>query len=269
MMSLLRYVRGVVHKRRAGWQKRAVLRDKPPARLDRADWPESLRDPTDFYLKCFRAFHTLLPEELRRHRGYFTQNRRGFGEDAFHVMWLLLFQEFKPRLFLEIGVYRGQTLSLAALLQRQFNCQGEIVGISPFCGAGDSVSKYLTGLDYLEDTKENFRHFALPTPNLVKALSTDPTAQLTIASRRWDCVYIDGNHDYEIAKKDWDCCSRNLNRGGLIVLDDSSLTTSYKAPLFATAGHPGPSELARQIKDSSDFSEILQVGHNRVFQRKA
>jgi Methyltransferase domain len=262
-------MRTVVRNHRARRQKRAVLRDKPPSRIDRADWPESLRDPTGFYLKCVRGFGTLLPEDVRRHREYFARDHRGFGEDAFHVMWFLLFQEFKPKTFLEIGVYRGQTLSLAALLQRQFNCKGEIAGISPFSPAGDSVSQYLSGLDYLEDTKKNFRHFALPAPNLIKAFSTEPAAQSTIASRQWDCVYIDGNHDYEVARKDWDCCSRNLSHGGLVVLDDSGLTTSYQAPLFATAGHPGPSELAKQIKDSSAFSEILQVGHNRAFQRSA
>lgn len=266
-MSLVRYLSSWVHKLRAARQKRVLARGKPPARIDRADWPESLRDPTGFYLKCFLGFGALLPEQVRRHRLYFSQDFRGFGEDAFHVMWFLLFQEFKPKTFLEIGVYRGQTLSLAALLQHHFNCEGEIVGISPFNGAGDSTSKYRS-LDYLEDTKENFRHFSLSIPKLIKSFSTDPAAQQAIASRRWDCIYIDGNHDYEVARKDWDCCSSNLNEGGFIVLDDSGLTSSYQPPLFSTAGYPGPSDLAKQIKDSSKFSEILQVGHNRVFQRK-
>jgi len=36
-----------------------------------------------------------------------AENRRGFGENAFHTMWYLLLEEFKPATFLEIGVFRG------------------------------------------------------------------------------------------------------------------------------------------------------------------
>jgi hypothetical protein len=46
------------------------------------------------------------------------------------------------------------------------------------------------------------------------------------------------------------------------------LSTLYRPPSFATSGHPGPSRIADEI-DRNNFREILQVGHNRVFQRKA
>ena len=77
-------------------------------------------------------------------------------------------------------------------------------------------------------------------------------------------IYIDGNHDYDVVVKDWAACSRATRKGGVIVLDDSGLTTSYRPPPFATGGHPGPSKLATEI-NPSEFQEILQVGHNRVF----
>jgi hypothetical protein len=54
----------------------------------------------------------------------------------------------------------------------------------------------------------------------------------------------------------------------VIVLDDSGLTTAYRPPLFATGGHPGPSRLASEL-DRSRFREVLQVGHNRAFERIA
>jgi hypothetical protein len=81
-------------------------------------------------------------------------------------------------------------------------------------------------------------------------------------------IYIDGNHEYEVARRDWEACSLNLKPGGCIVLDDAGLTTSFRPPAFATAGHPGPSKLAQEI-DRQSFDEILQVGHNRVFQKRA
>jgi len=234
-----------------------------------SQWAESLLRPTEFYELCFHYFHTRLPETLREHRAYFESCGRGFGERSFHVMWFLLFREFAPESFLEIGVFRGQTLSLAALLARHFNLRCFTQGISPFSHAGDSVSKYWCDVDYYDDTLKNFEHFSLPAPVLLKAFSTDKAAAELIASREWSCIYIDGNHDYEIARQDWNLCSAHLRPSGLIVLDDSGLTTNYvPRPILSSGGHPGPSRLAQEI-DHSLFREILQVGHNRVFQRVA
>lgn len=245
-----------------------MLRAPASSDLARPDWKRSLSAPTEFYCDAVRFFHRQLPVELKEHRAYFKQDGRGFGEDAFHVMWYLLFLEFKPKTFLEIGVYRGQTISLIALLAKLRDTPCSIYGISPFSSAGDSVSKYRSGLDYFADTKKNFSRFSLPQPELVTAYSTDPAARSLIASKSWSAIYIDGNHDYEVARQDWENCSAHVAVGGIVVLDDASLNTAFQPPSFATAGHPGPSRLAREI-DTSRFEEILRVGHNRVFQRKA
>ncbi|MDX6767752.1 MAG: class I SAM-dependent methyltransferase [Candidatus Methylacidiphilales bacterium] len=180
----------------------------------------------------------------------------------------MLFREFRPARFLEIGVYRGQILSLAAMLQQQHDISGSVTGISPFVPAGDAVSRYRTDIHYLEDTLKNFSHFGLSKPELVQAFSTDPAAIARLRSQEWDAIYIDGNHDYEVALQDWEHCSVSLRKGGIVVLDDSGLTTSYRPPAFATGGHPGPSRLAAEV-DRTRFQEILQVGHNRVFQKIA
>ncbi len=247
------------------FQQRAVLK-QPSAEITRADWARSLTEPTEFYLDCFRYFNGRLPSEVREHRAYFRQRRRGLNEDAMHVMWFLLFREFKPKNFLEIGVYRGQTLSLAALLSRMNGVTCRVQGVSPFTAAGDAVSKYLESVDYLRDTLENFDHFSLPRPELMKAFSTDAEAKTMIRSTAWEMIYIDGNHDYEVARQDWEVCAESVKAGGIIVLDDASLETAFNPPLFATAGHPGPSRVAREV-DTGRFREIMRVGHNRVFQR--
>ena len=233
-----------------------------------ADFASSLADSSAYYSRAYRSFHRELPEALRIHRQYFTKDGRGFGEDAFHTMWWLLLQRLQPASFLEIGIYRGQTLSLAALISRLGKFPCEIHGISPFSDAGDSVSEYGDKVDYLPDVIRHFDHFSLPPPTLLKAYSTDPEAVALIKSRKWDCIYIDGNHDYEVVVKDWEACSKAIKPGGLIILDDAGLFTSYHPPVFATGGHPGPSRLASEI-DPGHFQEILQVGHNRVFQKTA
>jgi hypothetical protein len=265
-MSITGFIYNQYRRMATARLKRQLLKQSGPARWERADWARSLSTPTEFYLDCFRFFHQRLPAELREHRSYFEQERRGFGEDAMHVMWFLLFQEFKPANFLEIGVYRGQVVSLAALLARLTGVPCQVQGISPFSPAGDAVSKYRQNVDYLQDTLANFEHFTLPRPELLKAFSTDPAAVALIKSRQWDLIYIDGNHDYEVVCQDWAVCSQQIKPGGVIVLDDAGLTTPYRPPLFATGGHPGPSRLAQEI-DRNQFREVIQVGHNRAFQK--
>lgn len=265
-MSIIGFIKGHWANIIGTWKKKRTLTHPESSDLRLASWKDSLQDPTKFYLECFRYFHQRLPIELRNHRKYFTSHRRGFGEDAFHVMWFLIFNELQPESFLEIGVYRGQTLSLAAILARRLRLNCFLQGISPFSPVGDSVSEYRKGLDYYADTLANFAHFSLPAPTLLKAYSTDSSAQELIRSRPWSVIYIDGNHDYEVAKQDWNLCAQNLQPHGLIILDDAGLTTDYHPPLFATGGHPGPSRVAQEV-DRNRFREILQVGHNRAFQR--
>lgn len=268
-MNPFRFISGKLKARRAA-HERQQLRESfssTTAEISRADWPQSLSEPTGFYFRCCHFFDRNLPEEFRRHREYFTQSRRGFGEDAFHAMWFLLFREFRPESFLEIGVFRGQSLSLAAMLARYFKLNCFVQGISPFSSAGGSFTKYRRDVNYYDDTLKNFAHFSLPAPALLKAFSTDEAAGKLVASRAWSFIYIDGNHDYEVARQDWDLCSKNLSPGGLIVLDDASMNTDYRPPAFASAGYPGPSRLAEEIS-RPPFAEILRVGHNRVFQKK-
>ncbi len=234
--------------------------------VDPEDFEASLRDPTRYYLRSFQDFHREVPGAVRAHRTYFSKERRGFGEDAFHAMWWRLIRRYQPKTFLEIGVYRGQTISLVGLIARLESFACDITGISPFTSAGDSVSDYSEEIDYHDDVLRNFQHFDLREPRLVRAFSTEPAARDVIRECPWDCVYIDGNHDYEVVQADWRACADAAAPGGLIVLDDAGLTTSYRPPPFATAGHPGPSRLAEEI-DRSRFRELLQVGHNRVFQK--
>ena len=220
----------------------------------------------DIYLYLHHWFLFLAPDWLKEHRVYFKEYNRGFGEDAFHAMWFKLFQEYNPKNILEIGVYRGQTLSLFTLLSLRLNYESDVFAISPFTNAGDSVSSYLKNLDYYKDVINNFNYFNLPLPRFFRGFSTDPNIIDDISSKKFDLIYIDGNHDYIVAKHDFDVYSKMLVINGLIVLDDASLYTSYTPPFFSTAGHDGPSRVANEIS-KDNFKEIICVGHNRVFQK--
>ena len=229
------------------------------------NWNNSISNPTLFYLDMHRYFFKGLPTDIVNHKNYFRENFRGFGENAFHSMWTIVLRKYQIHNFLEIGIYRGQVMSLLALLSKLNDTKINIAGIAPFDNSGDENSKYID-IDYIKDILMNFDYFDLPHPTLLKAYSTDDKAKRLIESCLWDCVYIDGSHDYEIVKYDWDLCSQNIKKGGIIVFDDASLYTNFKNPPYAFKGHPGPSLVADQIMDL-DFKEVLRVGHNRVFEK--
>ncbi len=206
----------------------------------------------------------LAPSLVRDHRQYFSKNMRGYGEDALHSMWWTLLREYKPKLALEIGVYRGQVITLWGIISKLNGFDCEIHGISPFSPAGDQVSVYLSDLDYLQDTLISNKHFELPDPNFIKAYSTDEAAIKHINSRKWDLIYIDGNHDYEVALADYSLCKDALADGGILVMDDSSLYTDFKPPAFSFAGHPGPSRVVQE-RAMREMHFLGGVGHNNIF----
>lgn len=222
--------------------------------------------PNKIYRYLHHYFYHLLPQGLRKHRFYFSQENRGFGEDAFHSMWWLLMREFKPKNCLEIGVYRGQTISLWSLIAERLQFDCSVSGISPFTVTGDSVSTYVN-IDYLEDIEKSFKYFNVPRANLIKALSTDQDAKKYIRSKKWDLIYIDGNHDFDVVLADYKLCKESLAPNGILIFDDSSLYTSYVPPPFAFAGHPGPSKVVRDYA-MKELEFLGSVGHNNIFKNK-
>lgn len=221
----------------------------------------------DIYMYFDHYYHHRLPKIIKEHRKYIVDNNKGFGESAFHAMWWKLILEYKPVNVLEIGVYRGQVISLWALISKLLNRRINVSGISPFSSFGDSVSKYLKNLDYYEDVQKTFRELNLEQPKLVKGFSSDKISVEYIKSKTWDMIYIDGGHDYKDVLFDYKLCLENLNIGGLIIIDDSSLYTDYKPCSFSFAGHPGPSRVAREYADK-EMRFIGAVGHNSVYQKK-
>ena len=117
-------------------------------------------DRNTIYKYFLDYFYFESRKNIRFHRYYFKKNKRGFGEDAFHGMWDYLFSVYKPKNILEIGVYRGQSISLFELISKNLKLKAEVWGITPLSNDGDSVSEYLD-IDYLEDIKKNYQYFDL------------------------------------------------------------------------------------------------------------
>lgn len=222
------------------------------------------QNPNEAYRYFHQYFHHRCPQIIRDHRNYFSLENRGFGEEAMHAMWWLLFLEYKPIFCLEIGVYRGQVLSLWTLISNYINYSCNVYGISPFSNAADEVSHYASGINYYDDVLRNFNYFELPLPNLVKSFSTDSLALETISSQQWDLIYIDGSHDYEVVLNDYHNCKKYLNKSGLLIFDDSALYLNYEPPLFAFKGHIGPSKVVKEFV-INEMNFLGSVGHNLIF----
>lgn len=225
----------------------------------------NLKSEDDRYKYFYSYSHSQMDSDLVAHRKYFSVAKRGFGEDAFHAMWFKLLTEFRPSNMLEIGVYRGQTISLWKLIASKINLDCDVWGISPLTSIGDEVSSY-DSINYQEDIVENFRKFNLSDPNILKALSQDVSAIEFVKSRNWDVIYIDGSHDYKDVVADVELAISSLSPGGILVMDDSSAYSEFNPPFFAFAGHEGPSKVASEIESTKVLTLLGTCGHNRVYQ---
>ena len=68
-------------------------------------------------------------------------------------------------------------------------------------------------------------------------------------------AYIDGNHDYEFVKNDFEGVSRNLEIGGFILFDDSAEDSGW-----------GVNKLAREICENSQY-KLIRNQPNYFFQK--
>ena len=225
----------------------------------------SQASPRDCYAAALHEYRRA-PGPIRAHRRYFIGTGRGFGEDAFHGAWWLLWQERLPERALEIGVFRGQTISLWTLAAQLCSRPCAVHGISPLEPVGDSVSEYPADIDYESDILDSFKRFRLPAPTLVRALSTDPGAIDHIAAGTWDLAYVDGNHDYDVAKSDLKRAWAALRPGGILVADDAALFLDAVPFKGAFMGHNGPSRAVVEC-EREGMHRLGTVGHMVFFEK--
>ena len=217
----------------------------------------------DFYNTYDFFFRFRSPKFLREHRKYFSREQRGFGEDAFHTAWFHLFTNFRPINCLEIGVYRGQIISLWVLLGKELNINVNVWGVTPLAPELDSVSNY-GEMNYKDDIESHFKHFNLGKPQIIQGLSTESKVKETIESTIWDLIYIDGGHDYEVVLSDYEIAKKSSSESTIICFDDSSLNFTSDGTF---KGHPGPSRVVSEIA-LDEMQYLFTVGHLNFFRKK-
>lgn len=227
---------------------------------------------------------------LKKHRDYIENENLGFGERAFQFMWytilLDLAKKNKKIDALEIGVFKGQIISLWALIASKEKINICINGITPLKGNPKPKNKLFLRIKQLfskktlEDLKfgnfyenENFEmiiknlfdEFDLEFDkiNLCKGLSTDKNILETFESKKFDIIYIDGDHSFEGTKFDIENYSNLINMGGYLVMDDSACNIPGSV---YWKGHQSVSDACEFINKET-FRNILNIGHNRIYKR--
>lgn len=209
-----------------------------------------------------RAVHELFcdkvnaDKKLKELRDYVEKNIFGFGERSFYFLFKLLTDTKTYDLkFLEIGVFRGQTLALMRMLKPK----AKIVGITPL----DSTDGHWES-DYLADIKKLHDDFKLEQPRIIKGLSTDPKVIEQAGKDSYDIIYIDGGHTYEVAKSDVYTYSSMVKVGGYLIVDDCANKYNMEG-MFK--GIETVSKAVDELLPNEYYKEICSVVHIIVFQR--
>jgi len=227
---------------------------------------------------------------LKHHRDWVEENRWGMGDRAFHYMWMLVLADAAARFpaldLLEIGVFKGQTISLWALISRELGLNGSITAISPFEGNLKPQPRLLHSLrkkldptyreanavgnlhaidDYLARNREIFAAFDLDfaAVKTIKGFSNAPEVAAQVSGETFALVYIDGDHTLEVACSDIATYAPLVRAGGYLIMDDAACflpgETFWK-------GFESVSTACEDIP-ALGFTNVFNIGHNRIFQK--
>ncbi len=222
-------------------------------------------DTPEFHLKIKNEFDAIVnaDESLKELRDWVEQNAFGFGERCFYHMWDLIIQE-APKNFklLEIGVFRGQTLALVRLLSNRHDKNADIIGVSPL----DSSDGHWES-DYEKDVKHIHDKFTLSQPYIVKGLSTDVEIIKKAGNEKYDIVYIDGGHEYEVVSSDLRHYPNMVKVNGLLVIDDACCEMSQPWGFFQGIEAVTKATLEWFEANNENWEFVFNVVHLRIYRR--
>lgn len=242
----------------------------------------SLQSVTDYYeddpekhTAIWNTFKKLVNDTpvLKAHRDFVVNYGWGYGNRAFHWMWRLLVEEapddFK---ILEIGVFKGQTISLISMLNKLFDKKGTVYGISPLNKDGDHYNTH-PDIDYEEAISTIYGQFQLDASDLqlMEGYSNDKNI-INVAQSEgpYDIIYVDGCHDYSVVVSDLTNYGNMVKLNGYLVIDDASNYLNIPDGLIRLnwRGLEDVSNATRDVTEKDNrFKEVFAVGHNRIFKR--
>ncbi len=236
------------------------------------DWSNAYQDTSEFNKLIIDTFANRTNEypKIKLHRDFIeeSQNRfnviYGHGHRSLQYLWKLLVDEMPESFsFLEIGVYKGQILSLIQMLADMSAKKPKIVGVTPLFDA--PFANYNRG-PFIENI---YRQFQLIMSNtiILDGLSQDSKISSTVSDMApFDMVYIDGDHSYEATVFDIKNYGNMIKKGGFLIVDDCNDYKNIPEGIFK-----GIIEVSNAVKDTVEkdprFKEVLTCMHVRVWQK--
>lgn len=205
--------------------------------------------------------------KLKAHRDFIEGNAFGFGERSFGWLHKLIVDEMPDEFkFLEVGVFRGQTLSLYKLLADMAKKKVQRFGVSPM----DSSDGHWES-DYFYDVAKLHQHFNLKKDySIYHGSSTDAKIiGKAIDTEPYDILYIDGSHKYEDVVSDLKYYPQMVMSGGYLLIDDACNDMKQKFGFFQGIDAVTQAVLEwEKTEMGREFEFVFNVVHNRLYRRK-
>jgi hypothetical protein len=230
-----------------------------------AELKENWKDEPSYHQHIHELFIKHVNEDtlLNKHRTWVETNIWGFGERSFHWFWLLLINEMPNEFsFCEVGVFRGQSISLVALIAMYQDKISHVYGVSPL----DSSDGHYES-DYRTDIKRIHDEFELPESyTIYHGSSTDKDIiKQATQTAPYDIVYIDGCHLYDYVVSDLNNYAPMVKAGGYLVVDDACCDMDMPFGFFQ-----GIVSVTNAVLEweNEQFEFQFNVVHLRVYKRK-
>jgi hypothetical protein len=177
-------------------------------------------------------------------KNYLSDNSGKEGENNAHIKYSSLSKNY----IVEIGVLFGETTRV--ILQNS-NCL--VVGIDPIIP--DSMNEHLIGSEEsILNLKKDFNNF-----NFIKDFSFNVVKTW---DKKIDYLFIDGDHNYEAVKNDFEDWFPHVSEGGIIAFHDSSANRG--GPFF----WKGPSDFADGLLEDLRLEYLETVNTMTIFKKK-
>lgn len=240
-----------------------------------SDWESVYENTVVCHKRIVDTFTRLVTadKQLNAHRSLVEKEVYGFGDRSFHWMWKLIVDTLSDDFtFVEIGVYKGQVISLIKLLANLRCVNANIYGITPL----SSFSGYSGKFTNFPDT--DYRQHIINLHNLFD-LQFDADRQLIVGDSndsgviehahelgKIDVLYIDGCHEYDYVVRDIINYTDMVKPGGYLVIDDSASFLNMPHGYFN-----GIEDVSFAVKDTIEkdrsWKPVITVMHNRVFRK--
>jgi hypothetical protein len=221
-------------------------------------------DEPDYHKHIHELFIELVNGNwgLNDHRTYVETKVFGMGERSFWWLWKIILEELpqNPKL-LEIGVFKGATISLWKLLRED----AQVFGVTPLDGRGTGWTED----DYWAHILKIYNDFSLEQPTLFVGSSLDSEIVKQAGQQSpYSVVYIDGSHDFSDVVNDLANYPPMVESGGYLVIDDASCRTKQPFGYFqGIADVCQALELWESTDLAKDFEFQFNVVHIMVYKR--